>query len=624
MQPLPPSLDQKGQMSSNVPASRRPVKSPTEGMPAPSRLPWSRGEKVFVLVASALFLALSIGSIRTESVTTNETAHIPAGLSYWQQFEVRMNIQHPPLVKLLAALPLLLVHARPDYSDATWNVVSPGVSAENNFGEKSFESWSNRAEILFLARLPIIVITLLLGLSVYEITRQLAGTWGGVLALTLFVTSPFFLSYGTLVLTDVPVVLFAIWTMWYFASLWQEPTRRNALMFSLSLAGALLAKFNGVFLFPALLLCWIWFQFSEKGVHLFGTWASLSMKRFRREGLAIGGIVLAGLIVYVFYLGIFHRTDPLSATRNQEITMAHDSCPIYLLPRLIGIMSNHPALQRPLLPMWLYVDGLVFVKGYESRAFYFLGHLYPHGVWFYFPVISFFKLAPGMILLFFLLAALVVADVLRNRNKAVKPSIVPAFRQLHLRALLSALVVFAAIPMASKLNVGVRHFSVPITLAIIFSGLIVPLTRTVVKERMRPLASAMVAALAFSCVVTALASYPHYLSYYSPFRLNVPKQEIAVNANLSWGQSMGELNTFFEQRHIAAPYVDTRMSMVDPTVYIRGARDWQCDENAPVPSGWVAVSVDRVLLHTPGCRNLLRYPSFRVGDGTIMVFHILD
>jgi hypothetical protein len=274
--------------------------------------------------------------------------------------------------------------------------------------------------------------------------------------------------------------------------------------------------------------------------------------------------------------------------------------------------------------MWLYVDGLVFVKGYESRAFYFLGHLYPHGVWFYFPVISFFKLAPGMILLFFLLAALVVTDLLRNRNKAVKPSIVPASRQRHLQALLSALVVFAAIPMASKLNVGVRHFSVPIGLAIILSGLIVPLTCAVVGKRMRPFASVMVAALAFWCVVTALVSYPHYLSYYSPFRLNVPKQEIGVNANLTWGQSVGELNTFFEQHQVVAPYVDTRMSTVDPTVYIPGARAWQCDNGAPVPRGWVAVSADRVLLHAPGCSQLLRYPTFSVGDGSIMVFHIPD
>jgi Dolichyl-phosphate-mannose-protein mannosyltransferase len=620
---LQPSLTHKGQMSSHESQLHRPVKSPLSGAPAPLRDPWSRGEKVFVLLASVLFLALCLGSIRTEAVTTNETVHIPAGLSYWQQFDARMNIQHPPLVKLLAALPLLLVHAKADYSDATWNVVSPGVTAEDNFGEKSFESWSNRGEILFLARLPMIALTLLLGLSIYEMTRQVAGTWGGALALTLFVTSPFFLSYGTLVLTDVPVVLFVIWTMWYFASLWQEPTRRNALMFSLSLAGALLTKFNGVFLFPALLLCWMWFRFSEKGAHLFGSWGSLlSTKKFRREGLAIGGVVLAGLIVYVFYLGIFHRTDPLSATRNEQITLAHDSCPIYLLPRLITIMSNHPALQRPLQPLWLYVDGLVFVKGYESRAFYFLGRLFPHGVWFYFPVISFFKLAPGMILLFFLLMALVVADVLRNRNKAVKPSIVSVSRQRHLQALLSALVVFAAIPMASKLNVGVRHFSVPIALGIILSGLIVPLTRAVVGERMRPVASVVVAALAFSCVVTALVSYPHYLSYYSPFRLNVPKQEIAVNANLTWGQSIGELNTFFEQRHVTAPYVDTSMSTVDPRVYIPGARAWQCDKDVPVASGWVAVSADRVLLHAPGCSQLLRYPTLSVGDGSIFVFHV--
>ena len=161
-------------------------------------------------------------------------------------------------------------------------------------------------------------------------------------------------------------------------------------------------------------------------------------------------------------------------------------------------------------------------------------------------MISFFKLAPGMILLFFLLAALVVADVLQNRNKAVKPSIVPASRQLHLQALLSALVVFAAIPMASKLNVGVRHFSVTDRAGSDFLRVLgVPLTRTVVKERMRPLASAMVAALAFSCVVTRTwrrirTIFPHC----SPFRLNIPKQEIWLMPICREVSPLGELNTF--------------------------------------------------------------------------------
>ena len=221
-------------------------------------------------------------------------------------------------------------------------------------------------------------------------------------------------------LTDVPVALFVIWTMWYFASLWQDPSRRNALMFSVSLAGALLTKFNSVFLFPALGVCWIWFQFSENGAQTFRSWGSLSVQKFKREGLALGGIILAGFIVYFFYLGIFHKADPLSLTRNEEITLSLDGCPIYLLPRFIRIMSQHPVLQRPLLPMWLYADGLAYVKGYETRPIYFLGSVRPHGVWYYFPVISFFKLAPGMVLLFFLLAILSTVHILNNREVAVR------------------------------------------------------------------------------------------------------------------------------------------------------------------------------------------------------------
>ena len=116
---------------------------------------------------------------------------------------------------------------------------------------------ANQRTLLFVARLPMVVLTLLLGLSLYGMARQFAGPWGGVLTLTLFVTSPFFIANGPLVMNDILIALFSLWTMWYFASLWQEPTSRNALLFAASLAGALLAKFSGVFLFPAILLCWV-------------------------------------------------------------------------------------------------------------------------------------------------------------------------------------------------------------------------------------------------------------------------------------------------------------------------------------------------------------------------------
>jgi hypothetical protein len=227
-----------------------------------------------------------------------------------------------------------------------------------------------------------------------------------------------------------------------------------------------------------------------------------------------------------------------------------------------------------------------------------------------------------MVLLFFLLAALATANFLRNKRAGI--SVVSASNRFHLHAILAALVVFALIPMASNLNVGVRHFSVPITLSVLLCALIVPLTSSVFGSKARPFAFGVIIALAFSSVVTAAITYPHYLSYYNIFRLNVPKQEIAINSNLSLGQSMEELAEFFNERHVAAPYVDTRTSELDPAVYIPGARAWQCDKPNPVAPEWVAVTTIAMLHQPPNCEYLLRYPSWNIGDGAIVVFHLTD
>jgi hypothetical protein len=590
--------------------------------PASGRLPWLPLEKAFVLVASIVFAVCSIGSMRNESVTTNEVAHLPAGLSYLQRLDARMNIEHPPLIKVIAALPVVLLHGKADYNDPIWNA-SDREKTEYIFGGKFFASWNaNHRILLFAARLPMVALTLLLGLSLFEMARRLAGRSGAALVLSLFVTSPFFLANGPLVMTDVPIALFSLWTMWYFASLWQAPTLRNALLFATSFAGALLTKYSAVFLFPTILLCWVWFRFSNQRSLVSGVSVPSSHKGFRREQLAIGAMLLSAIFAYIFYVGMFHRSDPLAILQDEVASIQTFGGPTRLMDHSVKLMMEHPILQRILLPLWLYVGGLGFVIAYGSRAMYFLGRWYPHGVWYYFPVISFFKLAPGMVLLFFLLAALATANFLHNKRAGI--SVVSASNRFHLHAILAALVVFALIPMASNLNVGVRHFSVPITLSVLLCALIVPLTSSVFGSKARPFAFGVIIALAFSSVVTAAITYPHYLSYYNIFRLNVPKQEIAINSNLSLGQSMEELAAFFNERHIAAPYVDTRTSELDPAVYVPGARAWQCDKPNPVAPEWVAVTTIAMLHQPPNCEYLLRYPSWNIGDGAIVVFHLTD
>src|SRR5260370_42313706 len=69
--------------------------------------------------AGLLLLYMAIlagGAALRESVTIDEVAHIGAGVSYLQKFDLRFNHVHPPLPNVLAALPLFAPGARVDSS----------------------------------------------------------------------------------------------------------------------------------------------------------------------------------------------------------------------------------------------------------------------------------------------------------------------------------------------------------------------------------------------------------------------------------------------------------------------------------------------------------------------------
>jgi hypothetical protein len=64
--------------------------------------------------AFAIFLIAFFGtemalSVRQLSQTFDESAHILAGYQYWHERDFAANPEHPPLVKLVATLPLLLM-----------------------------------------------------------------------------------------------------------------------------------------------------------------------------------------------------------------------------------------------------------------------------------------------------------------------------------------------------------------------------------------------------------------------------------------------------------------------------------------------------------------------------------
>src|SRR5580765_6002898 len=103
---------------------------------------------VFSAVAGVLLILMAIlggGSALRESVTIDEVAHIGAGVSYLQKLDLRLNEEHPPLAKVLAALPLVARGTRADYSGTIWNVSQgffPAYLGQWIFGEYVLTRWN--------------------------------------------------------------------------------------------------------------------------------------------------------------------------------------------------------------------------------------------------------------------------------------------------------------------------------------------------------------------------------------------------------------------------------------------------------------------------------------------------
>jgi hypothetical protein len=185
---------------------------------------------------------LAGGAAWRESATFDEVAHLGAGVSYVEKLDLRFNEEHPPLAKVIAAIPLVLVGTRVDYGHVSWTYSTKFLPhafvGQWVFGDWVLTRWNNPRRVLAWARLPMLLLTLGLGWTIFVYARSLGGDWGGLLSLVAYVSAPTFLTFGALVHTDIPVTLFCLLALWQLAELWREPSRPAAVRFALALAGA--------------------------------------------------------------------------------------------------------------------------------------------------------------------------------------------------------------------------------------------------------------------------------------------------------------------------------------------------------------------------------------------------
>jgi 4-amino-4-deoxy-L-arabinose transferase-like glycosyltransferase len=546
---------------------------------------------------------LADGAVRRESVTFDEMAHIGAGVSYLQKLDMRMNEEHPPLAKILAALPLVVGGVHADYSHVSWAFSGSGLFkqylGEWIFGHWLITRWNDPIATVFWARQPMLLLTLVLGIVLFLYGSRLGGPWGGLLCLCAYATMPIMLAFGPLVLTDIAITLFVVLMLWAFASMWRSPSRGTVLLFGLAFGGALLSKFSAgllFFCFPAFILSLRW----RPAPGLPADKTELRAWRRLRWWSLTKGVSFAALVVYAVYF-VLSWNEPTDS---------------------LGFLGNNMAsllLRRLLMPPWICLRGLALFTFTAKPPAFILGHWYPHGVWFYFPLLFLLKSS----LSFLLLLVLALAVGLVARFRPVRLAVVPEELELHWRAVWVSLVVFTGACMLSRFQFSIRHFSVSIALLIL---LLAPLPRalSLLRSSGWPAARAgvwLTVALALASVVTAVRAYPHYIQFLNSLSGGRPGYTLVADSNLDWNQGLLEVEDFVRQRGLTRVLIDS-YGFSDSTVYVPEAQFWNCQEAKPEDGGQWAIVSANLIQESHNCIWLLQYPHEALAGGSMYAFQL--
>src|SRR5208282_4488070 len=208
---------------------------------SPSARPARRTQIALGVVALLAVLLFQLAfSANRNSITWDEDDHIYAGYMSWKHGDFGLNPEHPPLVKLVAALPLLDMPLKmPVLQDRMFK-------HEAFLGGKDFFFKNDANAMLFRARMAVTFFTLLLALLVFLAAQEMFGTVAGFIALGLLVFDPNLLAHGAVVGTDVGLSCFTFASVYAFYRYVKSPSPWRLIVVGIATGLALTCKHTGI------------------------------------------------------------------------------------------------------------------------------------------------------------------------------------------------------------------------------------------------------------------------------------------------------------------------------------------------------------------------------------------
>jgi 4-amino-4-deoxy-L-arabinose transferase-like glycosyltransferase len=219
-----------------------------------------------LLLSHAALLAW--GAYR-HSPTIDEWGHLPGGLMYWREGRCDVYRVNPPLVRLVATLPLLI-----NGPETNWEVsrAGGGYRSELDAGFMLGLRYGRGAFLYFtLARFACIPFSLIGACVCYRWSRDLYGRRAGVVAMTLWCFSPSVLGLAQTILPDAGAAAIGLAANYGFWRWLRAPAWSTTILVGIALGLALLTKTTWVLLlglWPVLWLSSRWIQRARRGLFL--------------------------------------------------------------------------------------------------------------------------------------------------------------------------------------------------------------------------------------------------------------------------------------------------------------------------------------------------------------------
>lgn len=517
----------------------------------------SKKANILAFFLLSLVFLLAILSSLEDSPTSDEPPHIVSGYSYLKFHDMRLNPEHPPLVKDLAAFPLLFLKLNfPEDSFAWQQPDGPFWWHQFNLGgEFLYKSGNDPDKILFFARLPMIFLLILCGFFIFLLAKELFGQKVALLSLFFFSFSPTFLAHGRFVTTDVGAAFGVVLATYFFLKALKKDSLKNLILAGIGLGVAELLKFTTILLVPFFVLISIlWGVF-------FREWKKILKIFFSVICLWI----ILVWIVYGFQIYNFPAQRQLRDTKmvlNTEGTFSaiQKNC-LKLPPKIqrcaeetITFFSDK-SIFRPLAHYGLGL-AMVFHRASGGHTTFFLGEVSAAGWRHYFPVVYAIK-EPLAFHIFTILALLFFA------LKIKEPFWKRPFERLKnfLKenffgfCLFLWILIYWAASIKANLNIGVRHLlpAFPFTMILVAKGTIFWLENF----KQKKLALSLFFILILWQAISVLKIFPHFLAFANEIVGGPDKLYLfTVNSNLDWGQDLKRLARWVEKNNVEKIYLD--------------------------------------------------------------------